>query len=209
MIFRVADIVRDVRVALDENRTQEQLLSASDMETLSLDELIESKVEEAVADVHQGAPAYMLESGHSFGDHVFRHGDGSGHVLLPEDFMRLVSFRMSDWRRRCVSAVSEDSREYALQRGVYAGLRGTPERPVCALILRPEGKVLEYYSCRDEEAAVSDAVYMPWPRVESGGIDISRRCYRAVVYAAAALTAAALGSESARILVEQSKSLLQ
>ena len=70
--------MRDVRIALDQNNTSEQLLADGDIDTLSLDEIVRSKILEAVRRVHTEAPPYMLESGHDFGDELYWADKNSG-----------------------------------------------------------------------------------------------------------------------------------
>ncbi len=211
MIFKIPDILREVRVSLDENGVSDELLRTGDVETLSLDDIIRQKVPEAVRLVHTAAPTYLLESGHNFGDAVYWGDLESGWVLLPDDFMRLLMFRMSDWERTVYTAISTEDEEYERQRSRFKGIRGTSQKPVCAIALRPEGKVLEFYSCKSEEAEVAVASYLPYPKVDRfAGIDISERCYRAVVYMAAALTLQTYGeAEKASAMTELSKSFLQ
>lgn len=211
MIFKIPDILREVRVSLDENGVSDELLMTGDVETLSLDDIIRQKVPEAVRLVHTAAPTYLLESGHNFGEAVYWGDLESGWVLLPDDFMRLLMFRMSDWERAVYTAISTEDEEYERQRSRFKGIRGTSQKPVCAIALRPEGKVLEFYSCKSEEAEVAQATYLPYPKVdEFDGIDISERCYRAVVYMAAALTLQTYGeAEKASAMTELSKSFLQ
>ena len=48
MIFKIPDILREVRVSLDENGVSDELLRTGDVETLSLDDIIRQKVPEAV-----------------------------------------------------------------------------------------------------------------------------------------------------------------
>lgn len=203
--------MRDVRVCLDQNMTSEQLITTGDVDSLALDDIIRSKITEAVRRVHMDAPACLLEEGHNFGDAVYWEDLESGWVLLPLDFMRLVVFEMSDWEQAVYAAISTTDPGYALQRQRVKALRGTAQRPVCAVASRPEGKVLEFYSCKSEEAYVRRAQYVPYPKIdEDDGIDISERCYTAVVYAAAALVLLTLGeAERAAALSEISKSALQ
>ena len=49
MIYNLEDIKEAVRVVLDENQVSDNMM---DMDTLSVDEIIRSKVEEAVNNVH-------------------------------------------------------------------------------------------------------------------------------------------------------------
>jgi len=214
MIFQINDIVADVRVCLDENRVETSLLGDSDEDTLRLEEVIRSKVLEAVERVHSSAPYHLLEQGHNFGYNpdsneqeevaVYWGDQESGWVLLPDDFMRLVVFEMSDWERPVYSLLTPVDPEYTRCRSQIKAIRGTAQKPVCALGVRPEGRVLEFYSCKSEEATVTKAVYIPYPAIDaSGGVDISERCYRAVVYTIGGLTLKTSGDK------DQSEALLE
>jgi hypothetical protein len=207
MIYTVGQIARDVRVALDMNNSSAALVDEGDIDTLGVEEIIASKIEDAAKRVENDAPSFMLEGGHTFGDSLYWNGDGSGWTLLPEDFMRLIMFRMTDWERPIYHAITEDDEQYQLQSSRFKGIRGTTQKPVCAVVVRPEGLVLEFYSCKDETAEVEQALYQPMPKIDKdGGIDIAERCYRAVVYMTAALVLMALGeSEKAQTMAELSK----
>lgn len=211
MIFQLADIVRDVKVVLDENMSSEELLALEDVETLSMEDIIESKVEEAVRRVESVAPINMLESGHNLRDSLFWSGDGSGFVVLPDDFMRLMSFKMSDWERTLHSAITADDPIYAKQSSRFKGIRGNKQKPVVAIVNRPEGRALEFYSCDSESATMDIGVYRPYPKMdEYKGIEISERCYMAVVYVIGALTLMTYGAtDKATGLIELSKSIME
>ena len=189
MIFQIDKIMQDVRICLDQNMESDALIESGDIDTLALDEIIKSKILEAIQRVHRDAANYLLEGGHTFGDAVYWRELESGWVLLPKDFLRLVVFEMDDWEQAVYQAISTDDPEYEKQRSRFKGIRGTAQRPVCAIGIRPEGRVLEFYSCKSTDAKVSRAIYIPYPKIdEDGGVDISERCYNAVVYTAAGLT---------------------
>lgn len=211
MVYNIHDVMRDVRICLDQNMSSEELLEDRDVDTLSLDDIVRSKIEEAVRRVHTQAPTYLLEQGHNFGDSVYWGDQESGWVLLPHDFMRLIVFEMSDWERPVYIAISPTDPEYALQRQRVKALRGTAQKPVCVITTRPEGRVLEFYSCKSENAYVRRGQYIPYPKTDrNGGIDISERCYRAAVYAAASLVLHTIGeTEKGAVLSEISNTLLQ
>lgn len=204
MIVQMERILRDVRVCLNQNMVSSRLILDGDAETLQLNDTIRSKVLDAVRMVEMSAPAHLLEGGHSFASGSVYWRDGhSGWLLLPSDFMRLVTFEMDDWERPVTEAITPEDASYKLQRSSISGVRGNWQRPVCAIAVRPEGKVLEFYSCKSDEAGVSRAVYIPYPNVDSyDGVDISERCYSAVVYTIAGLVLATYGKEdmSANIL---------
>ena len=189
MIFQIDKIMQDVRICLDQNMESNALIESGDIDTLALDEIIKSKILEAIQRVHRDAPNYLLEGGHNFGDAVYWRELESGWVLLPKDFLRLVVFEMDDWEQAVYQAISTDDPEYEKQHSRFKGIRGTAQRPVCAIGIRPEGRVLEFYSCKSTDAKVSRAIYIPYPKIdEDGGVDISERCYNAVIYTAAGLT---------------------
>lgn len=210
MIVKAEYMVRAVRVAIDMNREDTSLLDDGDADTLDLDTIIYAKLADAVRMVETEAPAIMLESGHDFGNnYVFLGEDGKGFIVLPHDFMRLIAFRMSDWKRTAFDAISETDPQYALQSSKWKGICGNPEKPVVAIVRRSEGKVLEFYSCRDNQAGVTQATYLPIPKIDmDGGIDIAEDCYRSCVYRAAALALGSVGDKLSATMLEMSKSLL-
>lgn len=211
MIYQVDKILKDVRICIDENTTSESLLSIGDADTLALDEIIRSKILESVRYVHNIAPNYLLENGHNFGDAVYWGDLESGWCLLPLDFQRLVVFEMDDWERAVYTAISTEDPEYEKQRSRIKAIRGTAQRPVCAIALHPEGRVLEFYSCKSTDATVKRAIYIPYPYIdEDDGVDISERCYLSVVYKIAAMTLLTFGeSERSAALSEKSKQNLE
>lgn len=211
MVYSIQDVMRDVRVCLDQNMMSDALAAEDDMDTLSLDDIVRSKIAEAARRVETEAPVYYLEEGHNFGDAMFWDGRGSGHVLLPDDFMRLIAFRMSDWERTVYAAISPENPEYARQSSRYKGIRGNVQKPVCAIVNRPEGKVLEFYSCNSHEAYVECGTYLPYPEIDKwDGIDISERCYKPVVYMAAALVLTTCGeADKASAMTELAKSMIE
>ncbi len=210
MVYNILQIVRDVRIAIDENKTGEQLIADEDVDTLSLDEIIRSKIVEAVRRVLTAAPVHLLDGGLPFCDAVYCRDKGAGWALLPCDFMRLIIFKMSDWERPVYDAITAADPEYQLQHSRYKGIRGNPQKPVVAIVSRQEGRVLELYSCENEDATVEQSLYLPLPEIDKdGGIEIPERCYQSVVYTAASLTLATIGQgELSTLMTELSKQLL-
>ena len=62
MIYQLDKIMRDVRICIDQNMESEALVESGDIDTLALDEIIKSKILEAIQRVHVEAPNYLLES---------------------------------------------------------------------------------------------------------------------------------------------------
>lgn len=66
MVYKILQIARDVRIAIDQNMTSEQLIATDDIETLSLEEIIRSKIVEAVRRVETAAPVQFWKRATTF-----------------------------------------------------------------------------------------------------------------------------------------------
>lgn len=214
MIYRVDDIIRDVRIAIDQNSGDEFLTAVGDMDTLFLNEMIRSKIVDAVRSVEIEAPLYMIDIGSNFGDNIHwkeYEGVGSGYILLPDDFMRLIVFQMSDWITSVSEVITPSMALYKLQSSRFPGIRGNIQNPVCAIVVYPIGRVLEFYSCSGgSDVKIQKAVYLKEPEIDEDDlIYICERCYRPAVYYCAALvsTVCELGKQS-ELLFKISKDLL-
>lgn len=210
-IYRMSGLQKAVRKVLDRNMESAQLITDEDVDTLAQDDIIRVSIPRAARNVVLVAPADFLEHGHDIGDDIYWNADGkTGWILLPNDFLRLLVFEMSDWERPVYEPITPDDPLYAQQKSRWGGIRGNTEKPVCALCLRPEGKVLEFYSCKDDEAYMTRGVYIPYPKVDgAGGIDLPERCHDAVVYEAASLVAGILGDTTqAAVMRAESRRLL-
>lgn len=211
MIYQVEKILQDVRVCLDRNKADDALLTDGDEETLLLDDIIRSKIVEAVDTVHATAPYWTLEQGHNFGDDIYWKDQESGYVILPDDFLRLVVFEMSDWERPVYSAITTDDPQYAQCRSRIKAIRGTAQRPVCAIGAETFGRTLEFYSCKTDQATIDRAVYIPKARIDANdGVDISKLCYNEVVYIIAGLTLQTMGeTQQAETLINHANTTAQ
>ena len=213
MTYPLDEMVRDARVCMDVDREDAPLLAEGDGGALRLDDVLRSKALEAVDWAHASAPYHFLDGGHNLGgvDTLTWRGEGCGEVLLPDDFLRLLVFEMSDWERSVYALLTPGDAGYPRLRSRVRALRGTPQRPVCALGVRGDGRVLEFYSCRDEGATVSKGVYVPRARVDGhGGVEVSERCRLGAVYALAGLALLTCGErEQGSALMEMAKQRLQ
>lgn len=209
MVYSLEKITEDVRRAIDHNSRESLLIEEEDEGTLDLSEMVASKVLEGVRRIELAAPAYLLEEGHNFGDAIYWCDRGSGRIGLPDDFMRLITFKMSDWDRAVFDVITPSDPRYALQSSRSRGIRGNVQRPIVAIVNMPWGKALEFYSCKSNEATVERATYLPYPEIDcTGGVDISERCYEAVIYQISALVLISYGqSEQAANLQAMAQSL--
>jgi hypothetical protein len=198
MNYSVEQLVREARVAIDRNNNSQPLASLGDVDTLTVDEIIESKIEDAARLVESSASHDLLDHGKPFGESVIwesQPGYGAGKINLPEDFMRLVVFRMSDWYTPATEVITDNDPLYLQQSSRYAGVRGNPQRPVVAIVHGATGQMLEFYSCQAGPGVqISAARYIPIPKIVDGQIDLCDKLKRAVVYRMASMTCATIGA---------------
>lgn len=208
-VYRIENIAKDVRIALDRNGSSAALAEIEDVDTLTIDEIIISKIIEGIKHVHSTAPAYLIDGATSFAGTVNWGDKESGWILLPNDFMRFVSFKMDDWSRPVYNCSTTDDIEYEKQSSRFKGLRGTSQKPLCFIAIRPEGRALEFYSSKSTDAEVEMATYLPYPQIESDSVKICSRCYNAVIYTIAALVLMTFGdAEKSNVFNELAKSSL-
>lgn len=121
--------------------------------------------------------------------------DGTGYVILPSNYLELVSFKMQGWKSTCLEAPEETPAINRKQQNEY--LRGTPERPVCVLRLVTHEnalqKALYYYSLPrqsdDSGHVVEEAQYIGVQSLNEN-IDIPEQLFEPLAYlvASAVLT---------------------
>lgn len=208
MEYRADELTEKVRVSLDMNDSDRGLMELSDPETLTLDDIIAQKIEYAARVVESNAPASLLDSGRALSGSIsFKEeiGIGRGRMLLPDDFMRLITFKMSDWERAVTEPIYESDPLYRQMSSRFPGLRGTPQKPVVAIVNEPTGLVLEFWSCVGGSSVVLQrGRYLPIPRFRGGGIEICEKLVQQVVVYAAYLTALTVREkEQAELLLAQ------
>ncbi len=91
--------------------------------------------------------------------------DSEGRVLLtlPDDFLMLLSLRLSNWERPVTEVLRADHWLRRLQSSRWPALRGTPERPLAFFTLdtacRP---ALELFSCSPGSTVqLAEFIYHP------------------------------------------------
>lgn len=204
----VSEIVKAVKIILDENMDNNSILS-DDSNQLQQDELIKSRVVDAVRAVHEAAPSDMLDDGLNMPAAPVTLQDGSGYIDLPSDFMRLIIFELNTWRRPVTSPISDTDPKYYMQKSRFLGIRGGPEKPVCAITTGVDGRVLEFYSVAPgSQAVVRKAKYLPLPVIDNGNIDVCKKLYAPILWECAGLVALTYKDEFAKSFFEVSKSYI-
>ena len=163
-------ILHDVRVALNMNHACQALIDEGNIDALTLNELIRNQIEPVAAEVVKAALLLDLGEGKPFGGDILWDevpGHGSGSVILPPDFLRLVLFRMSGWRH-AATLIDAASPRAMWQRSPFPGVHGNPCRPVAFISPSSFGNQLHFFASGDGcHAHIVEARYVPVPCLQS------------------------------------------
>lgn len=92
--------------------------------------------------------------------------NGTGYIILPQDFYLLTAFKMQGWKKAVYEAFVQNEKTAAIQSNEYT--RGSTIRPVCVVENKVTGgnevkQVLVYYSLPPGLSAhtVEEAIYVP------------------------------------------------
>ncbi len=216
----LSDVIREVKIILDENITEVSVLT-DDPDQLQMEGHIRARIIDAVRAIHEAADSSLLDDGEEIPVESTvtviqnqidgaAYQNGTGYVTLPDDFMRLVIFKMKKWKRPVVEAISDTDPRYFLQKSRFVGIRGGTEKPVCAITTGGASKVLEFFSLSPGETdlEVEKHRYLPLPAIEDDTIKMCRKLVRPIYYQCAALVALSLKDQSSANLFEIAKSYL-
>ncbi len=191
MTYSIHDILRDARILLDRNAYDRPLIPTCDADSRSFNELIASKILTAARQVMEEAPPALLAPGRPVRSRLtWPEGVGRGMAILPlpDDFLRLLSVRLSDWHRPA-RIITDTDPDYRWQASPFAGLRGNPSRPVAVVCAQPQGHVAKLYSsAAGPDVTLTMAQYAALPQIIDGGLEIPRRLYDAFISRVGELT---------------------
>lgn len=181
------EIVSKVKAIMNEigEDTNSSLL---DEDTIKIDEYIKSCIGDALSLIILNSGIKGINPKKNTETKPSKNDDGSGYIILPDDFVKLLAFRMDGWKRTVSVAFPLDSEEAKRQANIYT--RGGENKPVCILSYSQEGKkTLEYYSVADgKEHTVSLFVYEASYNSETGvNIESSDPLFYALCYMTASL----------------------
>lgn len=99
---------------------------------------------EATREILLTAPLYLLPKTDFTTATITEQGDGTGTVALPENYLRLASFRLRGWLHPATTAISTDNPLYSRQLNPVT--RGGVAKPVVALLRNATGLALQWFS---------------------------------------------------------------
>lgn len=191
--YAVSDLVKEVKVLLDRNQESAGLLTPDDTDTLSQAELIESKIVDAASIILSDAPEDMVEGTACMNAVTWENINGYyvGKMILPIDMLRILSVKAEDWTRSA-TIISESDDAYKYQNCKY-GVRGNPERPIAAIVHTTNGKSIELYTSKKQNATLA-FIYVQVPSVTTEKkIMLPSILKDSIIYMAGYLTCISLG----------------
>ena len=222
----ISKILHDVRVILDQNAEDYGVAGVGEY-TLELDDVIRKGIIPAVEWAHMNAPVTKMT-----GKEIAMTPSPllpPNALQLPDDFLRLVSLKASNWNRAISTYYPEDDPYVSQILSGYAGLMPTANKPAAVMRLEGGKRYLLLYpfvddddSSDDSSAAtegdtITSAYYIPIPTIDDDdssddssvsdpSVDIEPTCYDAFLYYLAYLTKITYNEDSK--FLEQAQALL-
>lgn len=168
-----------VRKSLDELDMSDNLAASILEEDKDLYALVESTIEEVALDIHQQAPAHLVDGERATLTEAVEeiamlslNEDGYAEIHINEATARVVSVMASD-SYLVTEFFTQDSVEAHKQRDKYA--RGTADRPRAILCKSNDYlPTIHYYSFNPATSEKTMLLeYVPYPKIEDGKIKVS------------------------------------
>lgn len=134
--------------------------------------------------------------------------DGTGYVILPTDFLRLVKFKMQPWKTDCITLQEETPEINRKQLNEY--LRGTIHNPVCVWRYKVHDNILKramyYYSlpkaADDTNHTIETALYIADVTTLGETIDVTEQGAEPLAWILAATVLTTLEKENSAKAIE-------
>lgn len=205
--YSIKQIVEQVRIKYDEFGAAESEMIVSP-DNVDMDTIIASNIGAAYHFVMMGADLSMLEGKNLKVDDESLEIDKDlvGHIKLPDDFLRVVTVRLSSWKSSPANVITEGMPEYRMQSDPYAC--GTFQYPVMAIVNSVEGRFLELYKARTQEDTLKSFVYVPSWSSGNNEVNIPDMLSDAFIYYVAGLTATTFREDVANDFIKVAKGLI-
>lgn len=170
MLIKITEIVKKVLHLLDENEDILQEKIEFGIAGTNLAELIPDIVLEVSPRCILEADPQNINESIEADVEVEWEGPGRGRVMLPSDFLRLISFRMSDWKRSLTRFMDYGSEAYQLRFFPAKGRTGIRKAPAASICHEGTHAWLELIGSNDPGAYVERFSYIPRPEISQDGL---------------------------------------
>ena len=145
------DIIKKVKNLIEE-------ITPFDNDEVASESLIDELLNDSDTEIRRKLPIHLIRPTILDTSSIVNNGDGTGYINLPDDFLRLHSFKMSEWARSICEAISEANPKYNLQKSTIT--RGGTIKPV--VVIRWEQDVVTKIGSIEKqvfEATASQTVF--------------------------------------------------
>lgn len=189
----VEELIKKVRITMDENSSSSRLSEIKDIDSLQLDDLIRESIVAGVKYVHSNADVTELTddvtedaSTSSVEEEIIGSDKYIQYIDCPSDFHILSSIKMSRWKKpvRILSVLNNVNEDMELC--PYYGIGSDQESPAVYLTERNSKRVFMACSCHEEGSTLETFRYLPLPSIKEGNIQIIKGreddCAYAIAY---------------------------
>ena len=189
----VEELIKKVRITMDENSSSSRLAEIKDIDSLQLDDLIHESIVAGVKYVHSNADVTELTddvtedaSTSSVKEEMVGSEKYIQYIACPSDFYILSSIKMSKWKKpvRILSSLNNVNEDMELC--PYYGIGSDKESPAVYLTERNGNRVFMACSCDEEGSTLETFRYLPLPSIKEGNIQIIKGreddCAYAIAY---------------------------
>lgn len=192
MTIKVSDILKQVRITLDQNQEETGILSNVDEDTLKLDEVIGQKYLQAAKQVLLDGPLDWIDVTTSPQLVPSTQEDGTAEITLPADFLRLSYAKASDWKIPVRNAVFDTDVEYMAAQSAFPGIRPNCTRPMVAITSENKKMIKFLGSAQGNKSIKFEYIAIPKVTQDNKGEDVLQfpeRLLDALYYLTAAYVA--------------------
>ena len=189
----VEELIKKVRITMDENSSSSRLAEIKDIDSLQLDELIRESIVAGVKYIHSNADVTELTedvtedaSTSSVEEEMIGSEKYIQYIDCPSDFHVLSSIKMSRWKKpvRILSSLNNVTEDMELCPDY--GIGPDQESPAVYLTERNGNRVFMACSCDEEGSSLETFRYLPIPSIKEGNIKIIKGreddCAYAIAY---------------------------
>ena len=152
-----SELINKVKTRIDEvSASGDAIVDVGVENTKPYDSIIAELLDESAMEVLLKAPFYRLDITTGFVDAEMDANDEKiGMIYLPDDFIRLVSFKMASWLQPVTSFALPGDPVAIKQSNKY--IRGGVAKPVAVLYKSEVGGMVHYYSVPSKDDHIVDS----------------------------------------------------
>jgi hypothetical protein len=144
-----------------------------------LDLYINGLLDESATNLLQVAPKHLCPVSQSENVATANTDEKTGYVKVPDDYLRLYSFKMTEWEREVNDPITTDDPKYKMQSSLY--VRGGVAKPILVIthkyISDAIYRIFEYYSVNSAHT-IERFLYIP----ETAAEDLDDKLYPALTW---------------------------